>query len=335
LPTTLPAAASAVVAAAGLLLAAAGGPVVVFTLQDPAINESSGLAVSAVHHDLVWTHNDGGSVAKVFGIDRDGATAATVTLAGVDPYDPEALAPGPGPDGEPALYLGDTGDNLRERPDVSVFRFDEPDSLGDSTVTATWYRFTYPDGPHDAEALLVDPRGRLMIATKGISGQGLYRAPRDLVTEAEGTNRLHRIASVPSLVTDGAYLPDGRFVLRTYSAVFVYDRPGHEVARGELPGQEQGESIAADGDRLIVGSEGVHSQVLAVPVPGGAGTPSPSTSSPRDASSSPSAASPTGRDDGAVDGSGRPAAATYGAVGAIVLLAGVAVLVRRRRHRHD
>jgi hypothetical protein len=324
----LPAGLSAA-AVAGLLLVTASGPVVVLTLQDPAIDESSGLAVSAAHRGLVWTHNDGGSVAQVFGLDPDGTTAATVTLAGVDPYDPEALAPGRGPDGEPALFLGDTGDNLGERPDISVFRFDEPASLGSSTVEATWYRFTYPDGPHDAEALLVAPDGRLMIATKGLSGQALYRAPRELVTQDQGTNRLHRIASVPSLVTDGAYLPDGRFVLRTYSAVFVYDRPGHEVARAELPGQQQGESIAADGDRLLVGSEGVHSQVLAVPVPGGAGTPRP-------APSSPSATTPTSHPAPRADDSVAPArAVTYAAAGGLALLGVLAALAVGRRRRRS
>jgi len=324
----LPAGLSAV-AVAGLLLAAASGPVVVLTMQDPAIDESSGLAVSAAHRDLVWTHNDGGNVAQLFGLDRDGRTAATVTLAGIDPYDPEALAPGRGPGGEPALFLGDIGDNLRERPDISVFRFDEPASLGSSTVESTWYRFTYPDGPHDAEALLVAPDGRLMIATKGISGQELYRAPRELVTQDQGTNRLHRIASVPSLVTDGAYLPDGRFVLRTYSAVFVYDRPGHEVARAELPGQQQGESIAADGDRLLIGSEGVHSQVLAVPVPGATGTPSPAPSSPR-------ATTPTSHPSPRADDSVAPArAVSYAAAGGLALLGVLAALAVRRRHRRS
>ena len=45
-------------------------------------------------------------------------------------------------------------------------------------MQSTWYRFTYPDGPHDAEALLVDPRdGRIWIATKDVFGGGLYRAP--------------------------------------------------------------------------------------------------------------------------------------------------------------
>ncbi len=313
--------AAAVLAAA--LTAATPAPVV-RTLTDPRIVESSGLAVSQRHPGLFWTHNDGGQVAQVFGIGRDGTTAATVTLAGIDPYDPEALAPGSGPDGEPALFLGDIGDNLRTRRDISVFRFDEPASLGDTTAEATWYRFRYPDGPHDAEALLVGPHGRILIATKGISGQGLYRAPARLVTQDRGTNTLRRIAEVPSLVTDGAYLPDGRFVLRSYSAVFVYDRPGHEVARAELPGQPQGESVAADDDRLLVGSEGVRSEVLAVPVPGGAGTPAPTgtPSSPADPVPSPA--------DGAVGG--LPPAAAYAAgAGVLVLLVGLLVVAARRR----
>jgi hypothetical protein len=256
------------------------GPTPLLRLQDPALLESSGLAVSARHDDVLWTHPDGGTVAEVRAVDPSGETVATVTLAGIDPYDPEALAPGPDEDGGPALFLADIGDNGEERADISVFRFAEPATLADQTADATWYRFTYPDGPHDAEALLVHPRtGRLMVATKGFGGSGLYRAPRDLVPSDVGTNELVRVAGVPALVTDGAYLPDGRFALRTYSSVFVYDRPGHQVARAPLPPQPQGESLAADGDRLLAGSEGERSAVYAVPVPqasdGGRARPAP------------------------------------------------------------
>jgi hypothetical protein len=320
----LPLVASAVAAVAGLLLATTPAPShVLLTLKDPTLLESSGLAVSAAHPGVLWTHNDGGSVAQVVAVDRHGSTVATVTLAGIDPYDPEALAPGTDDSGRPALYLGDLGDNLRERPDVSVFRFAEPTRLTDATVPAQWYRFTYPDGPHDAEALLVDADGRIMVATKQLSGAALYRAPREPVSADQGTNVLTRLAGVPTLVTDGAYLPDGRFVLRTYTSVYVYDRPGHEVARAPLPPQPQGESVAADTDRLLVGSEGPRSQVLAVPVPGPSPTASSAAPSPS-ASPSRSASSP---------GSDGASAVTWvlGALGVAVLLGGVAVVVARRR----
>lgn len=301
------------------------GPTPLLRLQDPALLESSGLAVSARHDGVLWTHADGGSVAQVRAVDGSGETVATVTLAGIDPYDPEALAPGTDGEGDPALFLGDIGDNFEERADVSVFRFAEPDTIADRTVEATWYRFTYPDGPHDAEALLVHPRtGRLMVATKGFGGAGLYRAPRDLVPSDVGTNELVRVAGVPPLVTDGAYLPDGRFALRTYSSVFVYDRPGHLVGSGPLPPQPQGESLAADDRRLLAGSEGERSAVYAVAVPGPA--PESSTRVP----------TPHGPSRIAADGEEgwREAYQVARAAAIVVLLVGiVAVLSRRRRRR--
>jgi hypothetical protein len=307
------------VVTAAMLFASGSGPEVVLTIHDPELIESSGLAVSARHPDVLWTHNDGGQTAEVIAVDANGDTVAHVTLAGIDPYDAEALAPGKDAGGRPALYLGDIGDNLAARPDVSVFRFSEPATLTDATVPAQWYRFSYPDGAHDAEALLVGPTGRIMIASKELLGGALYRAPRRLVTADQGTNRLTRVARVPGLVTDGAYLPDGRFVLRTYTSVFVYDRPGHQVARAELPLQPQGESVAADGDRLLVGSEGPESEVLAVPVPGGAKPAASGTSAPT--------ALPAAKAD-----DGGPAETWgLGAGVVVVLLAGVAVVLRRRR----
>lgn len=254
--------------AAALLVAAAPTPQPLLTLADPALVESSGLAASTRHRDILWTHADGGTSAQVRAVNRDGRTVAVVTLDGIDPYDPEALAARTAPGGVTELYLGDIGDNLGARPHVSVFRFPEPSTLRDETVPAQWYRFTYPDGPHDAEALLVHPRtGRILIATKELGTGGLYRAPRHLVTQDSGSNRLERVGDVPVLVTDGAFLPDGRFVLRTYSSVFLFDRRGDQVAVDALPTQPQGESLAVDGARLLVGSEGVGSAVYAIAVP--------------------------------------------------------------------
>jgi len=253
---------------AGLLAASGGSPLL--TVHDPDVVEASGLARSGRHADLLWMNNDGGSVADLIGVDRRGRTVSRLRLRGIDPYDPEAMSPGRDARGRPALFLGDLGDNLERRPDVSVFRVTEPRTLGRHTRTPTWFRFRYPDGPHDAEALLVDPRdGRIYVATKSLAPGGLYRAPRTLVPEDRGTNTLRRVADVPPLVTDGAFLPDGRFVLRTYTSGYLYDAPGHLDEQFALPIQPQGESIALDGKRLLVGSEGVDSEVYAVPMPSG------------------------------------------------------------------
>ena len=331
----MPVASSLAVVLLGTSLAATA-PSPLLRIQDPALLESSGLAVSVLHEDVLWTHADGGSAAEVRAIDAAGQTVATVTLAGIDPYDPEALAPGVDDAGEPALFLGDLGDNREQRPDVSVFRFTEPSRLVDQSVKAAWFRFTYPDGPHDAEALLVHPRtGRIFIATKSASGGSVYAGPRNPVTVDEGTNRLTRVARAPLFVTDGAYLPDGRFVLRTYGAVMVYDRPGHQVGTAALPSQPQGESVAADGDRLLVGSEGPQSAVYDVPVP-----ETSSVSAPGDEVAGP----PIDREPGGAlagsesrlgdESAWRTAYRVARAVAILVVLAGViAYLLRGRRRR--
>jgi hypothetical protein len=117
-------------------------------------------------------------------------------------------------------------------------------------------------------------------------------------------------------------------VLRTYTSVYVYDRPGHEVARAPLPSQPQGESVAADGDRLLVGSEGARSTVLAVPVPG---DPSPATSTSSTAAASSPAPSPTASASRSAPGRGGASAVAWGVVGLVLLLGGLLVVLARRR----
>ncbi|MDQ1666716.1 MAG: hypothetical protein QOH75_2747, partial [Actinomycetota bacterium] len=57
----MPSVSTALIAA----LLTASASTTVLTLQDPAINESSGLARSALHEQVLWTHNDGGTVADI------------------------------------------------------------------------------------------------------------------------------------------------------------------------------------------------------------------------------------------------------------------------------
>jgi hypothetical protein len=266
---------AAVLAAALLCLALPAsaqevpGAEVVMRLQDPRIVESSGLVLSRRHPGVVWTHNDSGDQARLFAVGSDGRTRAVLTLAGVAARDWEAVAAGRDDRGRPALFAGDIGDNNGVWPEVAVYRVTEPAALRDATVPAVRYRLRYADGPHNAEALLIDPRGnRLYVATKAEAGGGLYRAPARL--DPAGINVLRRIARVPPVVTDGAFLPNGRgFVLRDYQQAHVYAGPGRRAGSFDLPLQFQGESLAvtADGRSLLVGSEGPDSEVWRVPLP--------------------------------------------------------------------
>jgi hypothetical protein len=302
----------------------AEGAEVALRLQDPRIYESSGLALSRRHQAVLWTHNDSGDDPRLYAVGSEGRTLATLTLAGVDARDWEALAAGHDDRGRPALFVGDIGDNQGVWPDVSVYQVPEPAPLGDVTVPAVRYRLRYPDGSHDAEALLVNPRSnRLYVATKDEAGGGLYRAPARL--RPDQVNVLRRVASVPPVITDGAFTPDGRaFVLRDYQAAYLYRTPGRRVASLELPLQLQGESVTvtADGRSVLAGSEGPESEVWRVPIPESALTKVTPTTRPPPAASAPQPS--TGR------GGGATPILVAGAA-ALLLVAGLATVALRRR----
>ena len=202
-------------------------------MQDPALTESSGLAVSGRHPDVLWTHDDGGSVAQVVAarLPRPVRSPPSRWPAST-PTTRRRWPPASAGSGRAELYLGDIGDNRRSRPDVSVFRFPEPTTLRDTTVEPQWYRFTYPDGPHDAEALLVGPGGRIMIATKAFSGAGLYRAPKQARDRRPG----HQPADRAGRGADAGHrrrVPAGRAVRAAHLQLGLRATtgPGHEVAR--------------------------------------------------------------------------------------------------------
>ena len=325
---------AAVLAAALLCLALPAsaqevpGAEVVMRLQDPRIVESSGLALSRRHPGVVWTHNDSGDQARLFAVGSDGRTRAVLTRAGVAARDWEAVAAGRDDRGRPALFAGDIGDNNGVWPEVAVYRVTEPAALRDATVPAVRYRLRYADGPHNAEALLIDPRGnRLYVATKAEAGGGLYRAPARL--DPAGINLLHRVAGVPPVVTDGGFLPSGRgFVLRDYQQAHVYVAPGRRIGSFDLPLQFPGESLAVtvDARSVLVGSEGPDSEVWRVPLPAAIRSQvTPTTRAPAGAASPATTAAPAaGWRWGAT-----PVLAV--AAGVLVLLVAALLLARRPR----
>ncbi|WP_425308230.1 hypothetical protein AADG42_05555 [Ammonicoccus fulvus] len=249
---------------------------VAFTIGDPRITESSGLAADT-DNNVFWTVNDSGDRGIVYAVGPEGRTRGTVEFSAT-PQDVEAVAYANG-----RLYVADIGDNARNRESVTIYAIASPTPGRDVGEDFTAYQFVYPDGPRDAEAILVDAAGRIRIVSKEAQG-GIYLAPRQLSTSAP--NRLERVADAKAFVTDGTVLPDGRFVVRTYVAVEILDRDLYSpVARGTLPFQLQGESltVSLSGSALLVGSEGQQSAVLRVPipeelavVPNGGETPPPS-----------------------------------------------------------
>lgn len=261
---------------------------------DKEIHESSGVVASHTSPGLYWTHNDSGDGPFLYAFDNHGAHRGVWRVTGATARDWEGIAAGPGPErGTNYLYIGDVGDNEGTRPEVMVYRVPEPvitptsassrKTNPISTRDLEMVRLRYPDGKHDAEALLVHPvTGNIYIVTKVPFGNPIvYEAEAPL--ETGPTTTMVRVGeiSLPSLfgglITGGDISPDGlRVALCDYGQGYemvlpsggvpfnkIWSQPLRSIELGE---RNQGEAIGyrLDGRALLTTSEGRRAPLIQV-----------------------------------------------------------------------
>ena len=263
-----------------------------FTIRDDRVTESSGLAKAQKYEGIYWTVNDSGDSARVFGVDTTGKVKMVISFK-AEVRDVEAVAV----DRDGTIYIADIGDNKSNRDTIEIYTIPEPDQLGDAeNVSYHRYDFTYPDGAHDAETLLVEPgTNQLYIVTKSAKGGGIYAAPP--APSRAGTNELTKLAPAPAgLFTDGTFLPDGqRVVLRTTTGVstVAWGEAPTLVASAKVPAAQctsvalcESVAVGQASNTVVIGSEGENSAVYQVPVPAkqAAATPPAASATPKPAS---------------------------------------------------
>jgi hypothetical protein len=270
-----------------------GQPATLATLKDKSISESSGLVASRSAPGAYWTHNDSGDGPLIYAINTRGDSLGTFRVNGAQARDWEDIAAGPGPQpNRPYLYIGDIGDNDGVRPEVTVYRVAEPalsvatrkftkKSPG-LTEPAEVIKLKYPDGKHDAEALLVHPRtGNIYIVTKVlIVNPSVYEAVGPFTAGNAITMRKIGEARVPSIfggaITGGSISPDGRRValcdyFQGYEIVLPNSSDFNDIWKQKMTGfdlgkRKQGEAITyrLDGKALLATSEGKQPPLIQV-----------------------------------------------------------------------
>ncbi len=232
----------------------------VCTVSDKGATELSGLLATPNGYVSMNDSNDDPTRIKVFFLDRNCHVTRTIGYPSAA-RDPEDIAQAP----DATLWVADTGDNItssERRTTVALWHV-----VGTAPVI---YRLTYPDGPHDAEALFFTPSGTPVIVTKEISGiSGLYEPAAPMQAQTTVGVPLKKVGTfapvatgVPNvlgplgevLVTGAATSPDRRRVaLRTYGAVYEWDVPDGDPVKAittgrprvtAVPNEPQGEAIA-------------------------------------------------------------------------------------------
>jgi hypothetical protein len=339
---------SAVLAASLLVVSAASlaDPAPVCRIGDDRLVELSGLAAVQGCYVVVNDGSDERDRRKIFFL--DGRCKVTRSVAYPSrPRDTEDLALG----ADGTVWVADIGDNDSVRTTIALWR------LPAGARKPNLYRMTYPDGAHNAEALLLAPDGTPIVVTKAVGAAGMYVPDGDLKPGGTTALRLAGSVTLPVtgtsnpysfaghlLITGGAVSPDGRrAVLRTYADAFEFDVPDGDVVRAvasgkprviALPDEPQGEAIAytPDGGALLTVSEeksGVPPQILRYPLTSSS-VPSPSLSSP----SSPSSAASSSEPSPSATSATRRVLLPAGALVAGLIVAGAAfVVAARRRNR--
>jgi hypothetical protein len=236
--------------------------------------ELSGIAASRMLPGTVWTHDDSGGGPWLYASGFDGASRGVLVLAGASQVDWEDLAIAPCAT-RWCLYAGDIGDNDLVRTSISVYEVEEPATTPDATVDVGFTRhdIVYPDGPHDAESLFVDPRdGAAYAITKVEDGPGtVYALP--LATGAATTARAIGRLAIPDAdtrITAADLYTDAcgtRLLVRTHTHLFELTAAAGATIGGLLAApvvevpvavETQGEAVGflPDGRGYLTTSEG-------------------------------------------------------------------------------
>jgi hypothetical protein len=237
-------------------------------LEGPKLSEVSGIVASEEYTDLVWAHNDSGDDATLYSINMKGKLERSFRLPR-QAQDWEDIALLSRPNKRAMIYVADTGDNWNQRTTgVVIHRFKEPqfpyarDASGGRSAKVNKVEsmhLTFPDGPHDTEALLVDPwTAEVVLITKTKLGWPQIFSVEEFSAQAtlhhEGAITAQSAGATLFFVTGADVSPDGHWIIvRTYTGVYLFHR-GSEQSLSEAlktraclpspPHEMQGEAIA-------------------------------------------------------------------------------------------
>lgn len=258
--------------------------------SDDRLGSLSGLAVNS--NGMYVVNEQGGQTTAELDVYRLNPASCEVQKVLRDPRQPntpEDVATSP----DNAVWVADVGDPGKQRDKVALWKF------APGADQANLYRLTYPDGPHDAAALLLGPNNTPVIVTKEL-GTGKLYAPTGQLSE-DNAVPMKQVGAVPVTQTGtsggplgatsqrvfvgGAVSPDGKkAVLRTYTDAYEWDISGDlatsltkgKPRRTPLPNEPDGRAISysADGKSYLTITSAAQ-PVIDRYTPGNAASPTP------------------------------------------------------------
>jgi len=246
---------------------------IVGTVQGDALDDPSGLVVSPLESDVLWSHNDAGDEPRLIALTESGDTLRKYLVSGVAMGDWEDLAIVGS-----TLWIGDLGTDADSPPVLVsvplpiVGPGDDDDGV---LVPGDVLAVSFPDERPDVEAIFYDERSaQMVLASRAKDGGSSDIFTVDL---ADG----HALPLTTLAFGHGALEGDGevtggsatanRFALRTRSSAFVWERGTGDLATAlesepcpiAVDGTNGGEAVAFDGDETVyLLGDGAHAPIV-------------------------------------------------------------------------
>jgi beta-glucanase (GH16 family) len=208
------------------------------------------LARSTYPRRAIFTLDTSSHRPWVYAIARNGTVLGTLRLRDAGTLGWRTVTAGRGHQ----LWVGDIADPAKSRAHVQAYRFREPGNLaGRHPVRWTRFDLRYPDGPHHASTLLVNPvTNRLFVVTKQAGAGAIYAAPA--VLSARHPNLLQLVGPAPAQVTGGSFSANGaRLILSAQDGVYLYSSMAARPDTANVPdGVAAGNAEFARSGRVLV-----------------------------------------------------------------------------------
>lgn len=207
-----------------------------------AIKESSGLVKSRQYENVFWTHNDRGDIARIFATTARGELLREVRVAGADHVDWEDIAA----DEAGHLYIGDFGNNGKNRKEFTIYVIKEPDPFdpdpdSESAPVLKRVSFDFP-GPGDPGNSRTNKKKNMLDCEALFWANGnLYCLTKH---RDERITKLYRFAplrdnefqiltqiaefKIDAPVTGADASPDGsKLVVLCYNHIYMFEKPSN------------------------------------------------------------------------------------------------------------
>jgi hypothetical protein len=205
-------------------------------ISPDTIEEASGIADSKSQPGNLWVQEDSGNPPELHLVSHNGMLKKSVYIKGATNRDWEDMLIANGPsDGVNYIYISDAGDNSLQHDIYRIYRFPEPVAGMDTVYNPDVIPFRYPDGSHDAEAMLADLASKdLYLITKRDQASRIYKLPYPQSVTAVQTAVY--IGALPFTgVVSAAVSSDNReILLKTYLNMYYVKRSGSQSLEDAL-----------------------------------------------------------------------------------------------------